>query len=120
MKRFVDLALYEERDFKRVVEIKNSTEKMLLVSAISNPQRLNRFLPKEKVVGKIYLEDHAYFNEDELTQRIENSGATSLLVTQKDEVKMLNFKLPLSVMQLELEIKNEILEKVNRYIENEK
>jgi tetraacyldisaccharide 4'-kinase len=120
MNYFVDLALYEERDFKRVVEVKNATEKMLLVTAISNPERLNRFLPETKIVGKVYLEDHAYFNKEELTQSMQDYGATSLLVTQKDEVKMLNFKLPLSVMQLELEIENEILEKVNRYIENEK
>lgn len=51
---------------------------------------------------------------------MEEIGATSLLVTEKDEVKMLEFKLPLSVMQLELEIKNKILDEIDRYIKNEK
>ncbi len=119
MKSFANLELYEERDFKRVVEIKNDTQKMLLVTAISNPERLEPFLPNG-VVGKFYLEDHAYFNEEELKKKMVDLGATSLLVTQKDEVKMQGFKLALSVMQLELEIKNEIFEKINRYIENEK
>ena len=119
MKNFADLSLYEERDFKRVVEIKNSTKRMLLATAISNPQRLKPFLPKG-VEGEYYLEDHAFFNENTLKKKMLEVGATSLLVTQKDEVKMQGFKLPLSVIQLELEIKNEILEKIDRYIENEK
>ena len=49
---------------------------------------------------------------------MERSKATSLLITQKDEVKMVGFKLPLSVMKLELQIKNYILEEVDRYIEH--
>ena len=116
MKYFSDLALYEEKDFKRVVEIADKTEKMLLVTALSNPQRLNSFLPKG-IIDKIYLVDHAYFDEDVLKQKMLKLGATSLLITQKDEVKMKDFQLPLSVMKLELEIKNEILENVHNYIE---
>ena len=119
MKNFADVSLYEERDFNRVVKVVNATKKMLLVTAISNPNRLKPFLP-QGVVGEYYLEDHAFFNENELKEKMLEAGATSLLVTQKDEVKMQEFKLPLSVMQLELEIKNEILEKIDRYIENEK
>ena len=115
MKRFADLSLYEERDFKRVVKVENATKKMLLTTAISNPHRLKPFLPKG-IVGEYYLEDHAFFNEDELKEKMLALGATSLLVTQKDEVKMQEFKLPISVMQLELEIKNKILEKIDRYI----
>ncbi len=116
MKYFADLSLWEEKDFKRVVSIRDKTEKMLLVTAISNPQRLNTFLPKG-IVDKIYLEDHAYFDEKELEKKMLSLGATSLLITQKDEVKMKGFKLSLSVMKLELEIKNEVLEKIHKYIE---
>ncbi len=119
IKRFANLSLYEEKDFKRVVKVKNATNKMLLATAISNPHRLKPFLPKG-VVAEYYLEDHAFFNESELKEKMSEVGATSLLVTQKDEVKMQEFKLPLSVMELELEIQNEILEKIDRYIENEK
>ena len=116
MKYFADAVVYEDEDFKRVVEIENKTEKMLLVTAISNPERLNIFLPNN-VIDKVYLEDHAYFNEEELKKKMIEVNATSLLVTQKDEVKMKDFKLPLSVMKLELEIKNEILENIHKYIE---
>jgi len=117
MKYLADLRLYEEEDFKRVVEVENKTDKMLLVTAISNPERLDAFLPQGGVIDKLYLEDHAYFKEDELQERMERLDATSLLVTEKDAVKMQDFKLPLSVMKLELEIKNEILEKIHKYIE---
>jgi len=114
-KAFSNINLYENLDFKRVVKIENITDKMLLVTAISNPERLEPYLP-ENVVEKFYLEDHAYFEEEKLKEKLLISGASSLLVTEKDEVKMKGFKLPLSVMQLKLQIKNEILEKVDRYI----
>jgi len=114
-KIFSHLNLWENRDFSRVVSIEKPREKMLLVTAISNPERLDPFLP-EGVVGKFLLEDHAYFDEMLLREKMFKSGATSLLVTQKDEVKMRDFKLPLSVMKLELQIKNEVFEKVDRYI----
>ena len=114
-KFFAHLNLYENRDFKRVVTIAKETEKMLLVTAISNPERLERFLP-EGVMGRVYLEDHAYFDELLLKEKMLSLGATSLLVTQKDEVKMKGFKLPLSVMQLELQIQNKIFEKIDSYI----
>ena len=116
MQYLADLRLHEEEDFKRVVEVENKTDKMLLVTAISNPERLNPFLPKG-VIDRVYLDDHAYFNEAKIEERMREVGATSLLVTQKDKVKMKDFKLPLSVMKLELEIKNEILEKIHKYIE---
>lgn len=114
-KCFAHLNLYENLDFKRMVRIKEATEKMLLVTAISNPERLEPFLPKD-IVGRVYLQDHAYFDESLLREKMLALGATSLLVTQKDEVKMQGFKLPLSVMELELQIKNEIFEKINSYI----
>ena len=118
-KQYADLTLVEERDFHRVVEIVDATEKMLLVTAISNPSRLDKFLP-QTVVGKTYFVDHAYFDEEELHKKMLEVNATSLLITQKDEVKMEGFKLPLSVMKLELQIKNEILEKIDSYIKEYK
>ena len=115
-KFFSDLNLYEELDFKREVSFKNETTKMLLVTAISNPERLKPFLLTKNVVGKYFLEDHAYFDETLLKEKMLALGATSLLVTQKDEVKMKDFQLPLSVMQLKLQIKNSVLKKIDSYI----
>jgi len=114
-KRYADLTLKEEEDFKRVVTYENLTEKMLLVTAISHPSRLDSYLP-EGIVGKVYLDDHAYFNEDILKAQMLEYGANSLLVTEKDAVKMQDFKLPLSLMKLELEIGDEVFASVDYYI----
>jgi len=114
-KAFSNMQLYENQEFKRVVKVINATPRMLLVTAISNPERLNPFLPKG-VIDKFYLEDHSYFDEHDLRKKMKIADVTSLLITQKDAVKMEDFKLPLSVMQLELQIKNEILEKINHYV----
>jgi len=107
VKRYADMILVEGIDFKRVVSFSNLTPKMLLVTAISHPQRLDRYLP-DGVVDRYYLADHAYFDEDELRELMNSCGANSLLVTQKDMVKMSGFKLPLSIIKLKLDIYREI------------
>jgi tetraacyldisaccharide 4'-kinase len=115
MKRHADLHLVEGEGFVRRVYFENLKERMLLVSAIANPQRLDPYLPKG-VVGRYYLDDHAYFDEVSLQNRIDQSGVETLLVTQKDAVKMEGFKLPLSLMKLELTLDESIFSSINRYI----
>ena len=114
-KRYANIVAKEKKLFNRVVEYENLSDKMLLVTAISNPSRLDSYLPKD-VVGKVYLEDHAYFNENELKSQLLSYGAKSLLVTQKDAVKMQDFKLPLSLMKLKLEIDDAVLMEIDKYI----
>lgn len=116
-KRYANSIVKEQKEFKRVVSFSNLSDKMLLVTAISHPQRLQSYLP-QGVVGRYFLDDHAYFDESILKRKMEECGAKSLLVTQKDAVKMKNFKLPLSVMQLELEIDKSVLESVDSYIKH--
>jgi len=106
-KRYADLVLVEDVDFTRIVSFSNLTSKMLLVTAISNPQRLDRYLP-DGVVDRYYLSDHSYFDEETIGRVMLECGADSLLVTQKDMVKMVDFKLPLSIMELKLDIHKEI------------
>jgi tetraacyldisaccharide 4'-kinase len=115
LKYFADLNLKEGMDFKRVVTIENPQERMLLVTAISNPQRLEPYLP-DGVVGKIYLEDHAYFEESVLLKEMKRLKATTLLVTEKDAVKMEGFSLELSIMKLILEIDQDKLKKIDHYV----
>ena len=117
VKRYADMVLKEEKDFKRVVSYENLHDKMLLVTAISNPERLQSYLP-EGVVGKVYFADHTYFNETKLEKLIQQYKVSSLLVTQKDVVKMKDFKFPLSLMKLELVIDDEKLKLVDHYINN--
>lgn len=106
-KRYVDQVFVEGMDFTRVVSYEDLTPKMLLITAISHPQRLDKYLPNG-VVGKHYFSDHAYFDSVELQRLIEEYKVDSILVTQKDAVKLREFKLPLSIIKLELDIMTEI------------
>jgi len=104
----------EEETFKRHVSIKNPTEKMVLVTAIARPQRLDEYLPD--VLEKIYFEDHYFFSQWELEEIIKRTGATSLLVTSKDFVKMSSFNLNLSILELSLELDGELITTVKDYV----
>ena len=114
---FADIIGKENRDFTRVVEIENETKRMVLVTAIANPKRLDAYLP-EGVVKKITLDDHAYFDKSVLEDYLKTYKAESLLVTEKDAVKMKDFKLPLSIMKLELVIEDALLLSVDSYVKN--
>jgi tetraacyldisaccharide 4'-kinase len=116
-KRYADLLLKEEKDFKRVVSYENLSDRMLLVTAISHPERLDAYLP-EGVIGRVYFEDHAYFDVSKIEAQMQKYGAKTILVTQKDAVKMQAFKFALSVMKLELEIDEEKLKSIDQYINN--
>ncbi len=105
----------EKEDFKRHVKITNPQKKMALVTAISKPQRLNPYLGGN-VIEKVYFPDHYAFNEDELKDILQNSGADSLLVTRKDAVKLKDFSLPLSFLELELDVNRRIHDKVQEYV----
>ena len=117
--RYADIVAKEGQDFVRKVSFENLSPKMLLVTAISNPDRLDRYLP-QNVVQKVYLKDHAYFEEEPLKELMKECKAESLLVTEKDAVKMEGFKLPISEMKLKLEIKDEIFIKIDKYIADAK
>jgi len=114
-KKYADIIAKEGESFIRKVTFDNLTSKMLLVTAISNPSRLDNYLP-DGIVHKVYLEDHAYFEEEILKKLLSEYEAESLLVTQKDKVKMKGFKLPISEMKLKLEIKETIFMQVEEYI----
>ncbi|KNX45990.1 tetraacyldisaccharide 4'-kinase [Helicobacter pylori] len=109
------LVVTEDKDYQRITSISHPTKRMLLVTAIANPSRLDAFLPKE-VVKKLYFRDHAPFDLELLEKEFYQNNATSLLVTSKDLVKLQDCKLPLSVLDLKLEICPKVLEQIDRYI----
>ncbi len=103
-------------DFKRVVSIKDRCDKMSLLTAIARPQRLDKYLPE--VVSKNYFEDHHSFTKDELEDVLKKDGSDSLLVTYKDFVKVESFGLPLSLMDLDVEVDEKVFETIGNYIAN--
>jgi len=105
--------LYEEKDFKRKVIIKKPTSKMVLVTAIARPQRLDRYLPK--VVAKYYFEDHYEFTKEDIENIIKKEKPISLLVTLKDYVKLEKFGYPLSLMDLDVEVEKRVFELIENY-----
>lgn len=91
---------------------------MVLVTAIARPQRLDPYLPS--VMDKIYFEDHHFYMKEELEGILTQTGALSLLVTQKDFVKIASFNLPISLLALDLELNPELIETVREYVHAKK
>lgn len=111
-----DIVLRENIDFKRISTIKNKTENMILITAIANPLRLKEHFNATK--KQFFFPDHYEFKKDELLKLIQTHNATSLLVTKKDAVKLEGFNLPLSIIDLEISLNQEIFQKINIYKEN--
>lgn len=111
-----DLVAIEDKDFHREVEIKNPTNRMVLVTAISKPQRLDKYLPD--FIEKVYYPDHYHYRGTELESILRKYSADSILTTQKDAVKMENFRIDLSILELNLTLEPYIYEKVNQYIKD--
>jgi tetraacyldisaccharide 4'-kinase len=110
-----NLVVKEDVDFSKKSFITNKTEKMVLVTAIANPKRLDKFLPPN-LIDKVYFSDHYNFKKDELLEILEKTKATSILTTTKDMVKMKEFNLPLSILELELEISLQVKKKIENYL----
>jgi len=109
------ITVEEGKDFTRKVSISNENKKMVLVTAISKPQRLDPYL-EGKVKDKVYFPDHYSFKKTELEEILLAFGSESLLVTHKDAVKMRDFDLNLSFLDLELDVNEEIHKKVQEYV----
>lgn len=108
--------LVEGKDFSRHVTLKDRCDKMSLLTAIARPQRLDKYLPE--VVSKNYFADHHSFTRSELEEILKRDGSDSLLVTYKDFVKVKSFGLPLSLLDLDIEVSQDLLDTIGRYIEN--
>lgn len=112
---FADIVAKENVDFTRHTTVHNPSKKMLLVTAISKPKRLDEYLPKN-IVGKIYFIDHYMYKKKELEKLLKEYNATSILTTEKDMVKMQEFNLPLSILRLHVEINPDIKNKINNFL----
>jgi tetraacyldisaccharide 4'-kinase len=107
------IVLEDGKDFKRVVNLKNKSAKMSLVTAIARPSRLDEFLPE--VVSKNYFEDHHKFTKKELEEILKKDSSESLLLTYKDFVKVESFNLPISLLDLDVQVDEKIFSRIDNY-----
>lgn len=103
--KFGDFVAIEGQTHFRKSEILNKSEKMVLVTAIANPERLKPFF--DECVACVFFPDHYDFSKDELEEVLKRYDATSLLMTQKDYVKVKDFGLRVSLITLEVTLSEE-------------
>lgn len=113
--KYANLILHENIEYKREVTLINPTEKMILITAISNPKRLDKYLPKN-IVKKVYFLDHSYFDRDEILELVKKYKATSILTTEKDLVKLKDLDIKISLLKLNIVISNEAKEEIESYL----
>ncbi len=114
--KHADLVIEEGVDFMREVRIQNPTQKMVLVTSIADPIRLDPYLPRG--IRRYYFEDHHLFTQDELEAIWQKESPTSFLVTRKDLVKLEKFDYPYSILDLQVRIDPKVLERIEDYRRN--
>ena len=112
-----DIYLKENSGYNRRVFCENPSERMVLATAIANPRRLKPFLPKG-VVAEYYKADHDRFSVGQLRDILDRERAESILMTEKDFVKLQDANLPVSLLRLDMQIEESILEKIDKYIKD--
>ncbi|WP_103604895.1 tetraacyldisaccharide 4'-kinase [Campylobacter concisus] len=112
--KFGDFIVIEGQTHFRKSEILNKSEKMVLVTAIANPERLKPFF--DECVARVFFPDHYDFSKEELSEILQSYGATSLLMTQKDYVKAKDFGLPVSLITLEVTLSEDFKKVLGRQI----
>ncbi|GAX87961.1 tetraacyldisaccharide 4'-kinase [Lebetimonas natsushimae] len=104
--RFADIILRENVDFKRNVK---KTKGDVLISAISNPKRLLKYADVKEYK---FFPDHYFFKKKD----IKAYRNKTIVTTEKDYVKLKQFGLNLKVIEMDLEINKEILDKIDEYV----
>jgi len=111
-----NIVVEEKKDFKREVEIENRVKRMVLVTAISKPERLDPFLPED--IEKVYFPDHHSYTKSELDKILKHYHVETILTTTKDAVKMQALDIPLSILRLNITMNKEIIQIVDTFIED--
>ncbi|TWO30202.1 tetraacyldisaccharide 4'-kinase [Campylobacter lanienae] len=117
-KSFYNLAdiIPNSDDIIKEFNIINPTDKMVLISGIANPSRLSFIY--DRCVGYEHFGDHYKFNKFECENILKKYNGTSLLVTQKDYVKIKDFGLNLSILELKTTISPNLSNKIALFIKS--
>ena len=114
-RRRADFVWREGREFVREVACEGCEGRLLLVTAIANPERLEPYLPGN-VVGKMVLPDHAWFDEEAIRTEMARTGAERILVTEKDAVKLERFELPTATLRLTMRLDSAAVERLEEEV----
>ncbi|WP_457564664.1 tetraacyldisaccharide 4'-kinase [Caminibacter sp.] len=103
--KFADMVLEEGKDFERIVSV---PEGDILISAISKPERLLKYWKKEY---RFFPDHYDYIWED-----LKDFKDKTIVTTKKDYVKLKKFPLKLKVIGLKVDVKKNILDKIEKYL----
>ncbi len=120
MYSFANVVLRDGTDFQRVVKYKKNNNtidilpsNIVLLTAISKHQRLLEYLPED--IDVVSYPDHHFFTKKDLESLESNYPNSSIITTQKDFVKLKQFNIKeLYIMDLEIKINQESLDKINK------
>jgi tetraacyldisaccharide 4'-kinase len=108
MYSFVPVVLQDGKDFIRKVSYSQFSNELLklpnnclLLTAISKPQRLLEYLPKD--IKTITFKDHYEFTQNDIDKILNDYPNFSIITTQKDMVKLRKFNIK-SIIEMHLEI----------------
>ncbi|MEA3314571.1 MAG: tetraacyldisaccharide 4'-kinase [Campylobacterota bacterium] len=119
---FTDIVLRDGTDFQREVSFKQNNKKLdtlpknvILLTAISKPDRLFEFLPKD--IKMISYPDHYNYTQKDIDTIIKKYPEHTILTTGKDMVKLIEFNIKnIILIDLDISIDNKIIKKIEEYI----
>lgn len=114
--KFCDFIL-DANDIKKIQNIKNPTEKMFLITGIGDPKRLMKFV--NLCIGHKFFADHYKFTYEDVDEIYKIYKPSSFLITNKDFVKLKDFKFPYSIIEQEIEIPNNLKQSIDKYLRRE-
>jgi len=110
--RYADIILKENIDFKRVVDVPEC-KNCILISAISKPERLFKYVKIDKYH---FFIDHYEYKKDEIENLLKKYNVKTILTTNKDYVKLKQFNFDIKVIKLNLEISDDVITKIKDYL----
>jgi len=110
--KYADIILKENIDFKRVVNVPKC-DNCILISAISKPERLLKYVNIDKYH---FFIDHYEYKKEEIEKILKDNNVKTILTTNKDYVKLKKFGFNIKVIKLNLEISDEVVDKIKEYL----
>ena len=110
--KYADIILEENKNFKRIVEVP-ICDNCVLISAISKPERLLKYVKTDKYH---FFIDHYDYKLEDIKKILKKYDADTIITTNKDYVKLKKFHLKIELIKLNLEISDEVIEKIDKYL----